>query len=141
MLGLILVVLVIVRIVYCIWRKKRIFDSSTFVFCIIVLGIFISATFGMYLGTISSVKNIPKYQEANQVIEAQMQELRNDFINWVLENPEQSKENFEAMLSEFIGEYSELEAKFDANNEFIDRLLNVQENGLPGVRFLLYFGH
>lgn len=141
MLSLILVVVVVSRIVYCKKRKKEILDSNGFVIALVLLSMAEGGVLGSYIGSNKAVKSIPERQEDNRVIESQMQELRNDFLNEILENAEQSKESFEVMFYEFIEEYNELKARFDENNEFIDTYWNIQEIGFPRTRFLLYFGH
>ena len=138
MLGLILVVSIVCRIVYCIKRKKRILASEVFVGIIMVLIVSEGTILGLFSYCMERIKRIPKYQEENQVIEVQIRELKDDFTNQILENPEQSKENLEYMFEVYATAYEELKDELEANNRFINE--NSQLN-LSVLKFLLYFGH
>lgn len=141
MLGLILVVLVVGRIVYCIRRKKRIFGANNFT--IVFAAITMCILFGIQTLFINNeqINSIPEYQEANQEIQVQMQKLKEEFVNVVLENPEQAKENFESIFDEYATKYGELKSEFEANNETIKTCTNIRDYGQSNVKFLLYFGH
>ncbi len=141
MLGLILVVLVVGRIVYCIWRKKGIFDSGKFI-CAAVM-IVLCILFGILTLFINdeNINSIPEYQEANQEIQAQMQELKEEFVNIVLENPEQAKENFESIFDEYATKYGKLKSEFEVNEETIKTNTIIRDYGQARIKFLLYFGH
>ncbi len=138
MLSLIIVASIVFRIVYCIKRKKEILASEVFVGIVVVLMLIEGAILVCFSSCMETIKRIPKYQEENQVIEAQMKELKDDFTNQILENPEQSKENLEYMFEVYTTAYEELKDEFEANNRFINE--NSQLN-LSVFKYLLYFGH
>ncbi len=138
MLSLILVVLVVGRIVYCILRKRWIFASKVFVLVLLASGMFIGGMIAFAFGRAEASKKIPIYQCVNQLIEIRMEVLKKDFINGILKDPEQSKENFEIMLDEFVKEYNELREEFEINNNIINQYSKYDNSNF---KFLLYFGH
>lgn len=137
--SLIIVVLVICIKGYCKKREKKIKDRAITISTILLL---LFLEWGLIITTVVmafKVKEIPKCQENNEAIEAQMRELTDDFyLN--IEN-HQSKENFEELFEVYAIEYSELKAKFDENNETIRSSIINQKRDLPILKFLLYFGH
>ncbi len=139
MLSLIIVILMVRIKLYCKKRKKKIEDSAiTTTYTVLLL--FLEC--GLIITTIITafkVKELPQCQEDNKAIEAQMQELTDDFY-LAIEN-EQSKENFEELFKAYAIEYSKLKEKFDENNETIRSSIINQNRDLPILKFLLYFGH
>ena len=117
MLTLIIVLMLVVRIVYCKKHRKQFLDNQPFFFLLLLSLCALAVCIGLIISKPYSY-NVYDYQQENVELNNQLEEITNNFILEIQEHP---KEVTKARLDAFISEYTRLKALTSYNDSIIER--------------------